>query len=71
MNSYNISSSLNPDKVFVLQKSAIEKRLDPFYYIPELVELEKKILSRKPQRLSKFVKNIASGATPKKDETDL
>jgi len=52
MSSYSIQSKLlNSNKVFILQKSEIEKRLDPFYYIPELVELEKKILARKSQRL--------------------
>lgn len=72
MSSYLIqSAAVNKNRVFVLQKSEIEKRLDPFYYIPELVELEKKILARRSQRLVKYVKNIASGATPKKDETDL
>jgi len=28
-----------------LQKSELEKRLDPFYYVPELLELEKKVLA--------------------------
>lgn len=48
----------------------MEKRLDPFYYIPELVKLEKKVLSKKPKRLKDFVKSIASGATPKTTESE-
>ena len=69
--SYSLSPTLNANKIFILQKSEIEKRFDPFYYIPALVALEKRVLANKPQRLIKYVKNIASGATPKKDETDL
>ena len=37
MNRYTISNTkLNPNRVFVLQKSELEKRLDPFFYVPEL-----------------------------------
>ncbi|MBX3037742.1 MAG: restriction endonuclease subunit S [Anaerolineales bacterium] len=48
----------------------MEKRLDPFYYIPELVKLEKKVLSKKPKKLRDYVKSIASGATPKTTESE-
>jgi len=65
MSSYTISNTkLNPNRVFILQKSELEKRLDPFYYVPELVELEKKVLAKQPKRLRDYVKSIASGATP-------
>lgn len=71
MSSYTISNTkLNPNRVFLLQKSELEKRLDPFYYIPELVELEKKVLSKQPKRLRDYVKGIASGATPKTAEVE-
>jgi hypothetical protein len=39
MSSFNISPTLNKDKVFLVQKSELEKRFDPFYYVPELLEL--------------------------------
>ncbi|MEJ7821752.1 MAG: restriction endonuclease subunit S [Chitinophagaceae bacterium] len=71
MNSYTISSSLNKSRVFILQKSGLEKRFDPFYYIPELVELEKKILTKQPKKLRDYVKGISSGATPKTTESEL
>ncbi len=71
MRSYTISDiKLNPNKVFILQKSEIEKRLDPFYYVPELVELEKKVLAKNPKKLRDYVKGIASGATPKTAEVE-
>lgn len=71
MNGYTIQSNkLNKKRVFILQKSEIEKRFDPFYYVPELVELEKKVLSKQPKKLRDYVKSIASGATPKKTECE-
>ena len=71
MSSYTISNTnLNPNRVFILQKSELEKRFDPFYYIPELVELEKKVLSKQPKKLRDYVKSIASGATPKTTEVE-
>jgi len=71
MSSYNISNiKLNPNRVFILQKSELEKRLDPSYYVPELVELEKKVLAKQPKKLRDYVKRIASGATPKTSEVE-
>lgn len=32
MSSYTISKSLNPKRVFILQKSELEKRFDPQFY---------------------------------------
>lgn len=70
--SYTIQSKkLNPNKVFILQKSEIEKRFDPFYYVPDLVELEQKVKNKNPKRLRDYVVSIASGATPKTTESDL
>lgn len=70
MNNFLISSALNKSRVFILQKSELDKRFDPFYYVPELVELEKKILSKQPKKLRDYVKGIASGATPKTTESE-
>ena len=71
MSSYTISNTkLNPNRVFILPKSELEKRLDPFYYVPELVELERKVLAKQPKKLRDYVKGIASGATPKTAEVE-
>jgi len=71
MNGYTIKSEkLNKNRVFILQKSEMEKRFDPFFYVPELVELEKKVLSKQPKKLRDYVKGIASGATPKTTESE-
>lgn len=66
-----ISSALNKNKVFLLNKSEIEKRFDPFYYVPELVALEKKVLSKNPKKLRSYVMSLSSGATPKTTESEL
>ena len=71
MSTYTISNEkLNPNRVFILQKSELEKRFDPFYYVPELVELEKRVFVKQPKKLRDFVKGIASGATPKTAEVE-
>jgi hypothetical protein len=70
MNEFTISPTLNPQRVFILHKSEIEKRFDPFYYVPELLELEKKILAKKSKRLRDYVIKISSGATPKTTESE-
>ena len=70
MNTFTISKTLNKNKVFILQKSELEKRLDPFFYIPELLKLEKKILAKKPKKLRDYVVSIASGSTPKRAEEE-
>jgi len=70
MSSYTISPSLNKNRVFILQKSELEKRLDPFFYVPELLELEKKVLAKKPSKLRDYVVSVSSGATPKTTESE-
>ncbi len=70
MSAFTISQKLNPDKVFLVRKSELEKRIDPFYYVPSLVALEKKVLAKKPKRLRDYVTEIASGATPKTTESE-
>jgi restriction endonuclease S subunit len=70
MESYSVSQIFDKNRVFILWKSEIESRFDPFYYVPEIVALEKKVLSKKPKKLREFVKYIASGATPKTTESE-
>lgn len=71
MGNYTIqSTALNKSRVFILQKSELETRLDPFYYVPELLELEKKVLAKEPKKLRDYVVGISSGATPKTTESD-
>jgi len=71
MNSYTVSKSLNPKRIFILQKSELQKRFDPFFYDPDLIELEKKVLAKKPKKLRDYVVRVSSGATPKTTESEL
>lgn len=70
MSCYSISPKLKSNRVFILQKSELEKRFDPFFYIPELLELEKKVLAKKPKKLRDYVLSVSSGATPKTTESE-
>jgi len=68
--SFQLSSIVNENKVFLVNLADLEGRLDPFCYIPELVELDKKIKSKTEYRLKDFSIFRASGATPSKSNDD-
>ncbi len=54
-------------KVFYTKFSELSgNRFDVSYYIPELVELEKKVTKISTNKLKDFVVSVSSGATPKK-----
>jgi restriction endonuclease S subunit len=61
---------LDEDRFFILNRGDLEKRLDPFYYIPSLVALEEQVLANNAVPLRSFVKKMASGATPTVAEFD-
>lgn len=65
---FNFKNNIDKEKVFIVNRNQLEKRLDPFYYIPSFMKLEEKIKERKPKPLRYYVKTIASGATPKTSE---
>ncbi len=68
--SFQISPDMDKNKVFLVRSSEIEGRLDPFYYLPNLVELDRKIKSKTNYSLKKFTLFRASGATPTKSNDD-
>lgn len=63
-------NGIDPEKCFIIHKKDIEKRLDPFYYIPSIIELESKVKKLNPKPLRYYVKHISSGATPKTTEAE-
>ncbi len=67
---FNLSSSIDPNKIFLVNRSEIEGRLEAEYYRPEINLLEKKIRSKTSKRLKNFIVKIASGATPSVTEED-
>ncbi len=46
----------------------MEKRFAPIFYVPELLELQKKVLAKKPKKLRDYVMGLTSRATPKTTE---
>jgi len=59
-----ISSHIDPNTVFIVQRSEIEERWDPMYYRPEIAQLEKKIRAMATKKLRDYIVRISSGATP-------
>lgn len=70
MGDFKLNTDINGNKVFILNRSELEKRLDPFYYIPELKELEKKVRQKDIKPLRDYVISVSSGATPKTAEIE-
>ena len=62
--SFVLNKSVNPLKVFIERKNHVTGRWDPFYYRPELVELENQVAKVTSHRLRDFVRGMAGGATP-------
>lgn len=65
---YQVSEHLNKEKIFIVNKSDIEDRLEPDYYRPSISSLENKIRSLATKRLRSYSLSITGGATPKKTE---
>lgn len=57
MSTYNLTNQkLNPNRIFILQKSEIDKRFDPQFYKQEYKTLLSKIKSKSHKRLGDIVK---------------
>lgn len=64
-----LSSNIDPNKVFIVQRFEIEDRWDPMFYKPKIANLEKKIRAISRKKLRDYIVRISSGATPSvKDE---
>ena len=67
---YQVPQHINKDKIFIVQKSEIEGRLEPNFYKPTIASLEKKIRSLSTKRLRSYAQSFAGGATPSKRESE-
>lgn len=54
----------------MVKRGALENRLEPFYYVPSLVELENKIREIANGKLNDYALKMSSGATPLKSEEE-
>jgi len=68
--SFALSTSLDPSRVFIEQRTNVTGRWDPFYYRPELVALEKRVGEVTSQQLRDFALSMAGGATPSTKEAE-
>jgi len=55
---------------FVVKRSSLATRWDPFYFEPELVALEARVQAKTKLTLRDFTLHLAGGATPLKSEGD-
>lgn len=70
MSDFQLSKVVDKEKVFLTKLSEVEKRFDPFYYVPSIKELENSIRKLLPEPLRHYVISISSGATPKTTEAE-
>jgi hypothetical protein len=68
--SYQVPQYINKDKIFIVNRSEIEGRLEPDFYRPSLASLERQIRSIASHRLRDYALSLAGGATPKKTEAE-
>jgi restriction endonuclease S subunit len=68
---FELSKTINPNKVFLTPKSEAPGRWDPFYFVPSAVALENKIRNVTSRKLRDFVLHMAGGATPPTTEADI
>ncbi len=57
-------------KCFTVLADEIENRIDPHFYRPEFLELEKRISQKTNKRLGDFIVSISGGATPSRKKDD-
>ena len=67
---FHLSTTIDTNKVFLIHRSELEGRLDPFYSKPAFMELEAKVKQRSNKKLRDFIKRMAGGATPTITERD-
>lgn len=67
---YSVPRHIDKDKIFIVNRSEIEGRLEPNYYRPSISSLEKKVRSLATKSLRDYAYSISGGATPKKTEAE-
>ena len=67
---YQVPQNINNDKIFIVNRSEIEGRLEPEFYKPSISSLENRIRLLASHKLRDYALSLAGGATPKKTEAD-
>lgn len=68
--SHILTSQKDFNKIFIVNRSELEGRLEPQYYETSIRSLEKIVLKKSKSRLSDYIVRISSGATPSITEED-
>lgn len=68
--SYQVPQYIDPNKVFLINHSELEERLEPEFYRPSIAFLEKDLRARSSHKLKDFALSMAGGSTPSKTEAD-
>lgn len=67
---YRVPQHIDNNKIFIVQRSEIEGRLEAEFYKPSIANLEKTIRKKSSHKLCDYAHSISGGATPKKTESD-
>lgn len=67
---YQVPQHIDNNKIFIVQRSEVEGRLEPEFYRPSIAKLEKTIREKSTRKLRDYAISLAGGATPKKTEGD-
>ena len=67
---YQVPQHIDKNKIFIVQRSEIERRLEPGFYKPSVSAMEKIIREKSSRKLRDYALSISGGATPKKTESD-
>ena len=67
---YRVPQHIDNNKIFIVQRSEIEGRLEAEFYKPSIANLEKTIRKKSSHKLCDYAHSISGGATPKKTEGD-
>ena len=64
MSEFTLHPQVDENKMFIIQHSQLEGRLDIDFYRPQIRKLEQQIRAKSTKKLSDFIIKMASGATP-------
>jgi restriction endonuclease S subunit len=65
MNEFKLSDGIDKDKIFFVNLSKLEGRIDPNFYTQKYIHLVNKIKSRKYYKLKDVSESFKNGSTPK------
>src|SRR3712207_4391374 len=67
---YIVPKHIDKNKIFIVQRSEIEGRLEAEFYKPSIADLEKTIREKSSHKLRDYALSVSGGATPKKTKGD-